>query len=166
MKIWLLALALAQGADDAMLAPTVETLDQSMNRIDRLLEAAREATARLARAQNAWVDARCMADRCHYDVGAKLIVEARAAGHDARNLVQGARAELTRAQRIATFAAVAPLSGPKRADRMRAIEADVGAAKRAWLIRTAWYARYMQPWSEWYRRRVSQTCLAKPEAEP
>jgi hypothetical protein len=155
----LLVVASAGASGDHLLAPTVEDLDRSLARVERLLERAEEEGDRLADAQRAWVDEGCVLWTCPPGRAAALAVASRAAGHDGRDLLQSARAELDRAERMATFGAVRPLVEGPRARRKAALGPRLDAAVRTWLVRAGWQRRWIEPWAVGHGWLVGRTCL-------
>ncbi len=104
-----LLLWLAVGlASEPMLAPTLQDLDASMLRVARLMERAAEHEDDLAAAQALWVDDRCSEQQCTAARVADLVRQQREAGSRLRQDVQGARAELVRADRMVVFPPLHP----------------------------------------------------------
>ncbi|MCB9683264.1 MAG: hypothetical protein H6733_17495 [Alphaproteobacteria bacterium] len=162
MKAWLLLLALgaaSASASDDLLAPTLEDLDRGLARAERLLDDADTAMDGLATAEAAWVTEGCVANRCAFDRALQLVVASRSAGHDARDLVQSARAELTRVHRMASFDAVRPLVDTRRQQRMERLDARAGTVSEAWSVRTAWYVRFVEPWARRNATAVARACV-------
>lgn len=151
----------ARGSD--LLAPQRGDLDASLDRVAGLLDGGRVALSALAAAQAAWVEERCAASRCPVARGVVLIVTTQDAGHDARDLVQSARAELDRAEHIASAETVGPLLDPARRRRLAALSEEVEAVARGWETRAAWYERYQAPWAWRFRWSVSRACAPAGE---
>jgi hypothetical protein len=163
-----IALLLALGtavAGDELLVPTLQDLDVGLTRLERLLDEAGDAEARLAGAQLAWATERCGDGACTVRRAGDLVLAARLAGHEERTWLQGARAELRRVQRAAAFEAVAPLVDPPRARKLADAAAEVKRASRAWLVRSSWHATYVEPWAAVHPEALAvATCPVEQEA--
>lgn len=155
MIAWLLALALA---DDAKLAPTFDDLDVALDRTLVLVIQAEAHLEVMSDAQSGWVARACTANKCPWKVGAELVATARKAGHEARDVVQSARAQLERAQTIADSPLLAPLLDDVQRDRVVYVERETEALVKAYLVRTAWYKRYMSGWAWKYKWAVEDRC--------
>jgi hypothetical protein len=92
-------------------------------------------------------------------------VDAQAAGHEGRDLLQSARAELARAQRAAGCATVAPLLDERRQAALDALTRRTESASRGWLVRSAWYEERMASWAGRYRTEVAAACARPPGVE-
>jgi hypothetical protein len=155
--------ALALAGDDALLAPRVSDLTASVERATLLLDQARVFQGRLAEGQSAFASEGCISGACPAERSVQLIVEAQAAGHKSRDLLQAARSEVERAERLALAPTVSPLLDEARRATLTALTARMERALRSWLVRSSWYEERMAPWAAKYRSQVAAACAATPE---
>ncbi len=147
------------------LTPDLATLDRSLDRTAELVDRARLRLDDLSRAQARWISAGCNANRCHWKVGSQIVVDAREAGHVSRDLVQSSRAELGRSLRAAASPTVELLLDEARRSRVRQLQDATESVERAYLVRTAWYSRYMGWWAWNNRWAVRSACVAGDPSE-
>ncbi len=141
-----LLLWLAVGlASEPMLAPTLQDLDASMLRVARLMERAAEHEDDLAAAQALWVDDRCSEQQCTAARVADLVRQQREAGSRLRQDVQGARAELVRADRMVVFPPLHPLVDSDRKARLDALRTETDRRSRSYTARAAWARALVEP---------------------
>lgn len=157
------ACALAWADDEVLLAPQVSDLTASVERATLLLDQARVFQGRLAEGQSAFASEGCISGACPAERAAQLIVDAQAAGHKSRDLLQAARSEVERAQWLATAPTVAPLLDEPRRAALTALTARMERALRSWLVRSSWYDERMAPWAAKYRSQVAAACAGTPE---
>lgn len=152
-------LGLAQASDDSLLAPTLADFDRSLARVERLVEEANTEAARLGQSQADWVAIGCMTGPCDAARAATVAVTVQEAGHRDRELIQGARAELTRLTRVADEPTVSPLVDAPRRARLERAQARATAAASTWSVRVAWYKRYIAPWVASHPAAVAAACV-------
>lgn len=145
--IWTLLWSLSWAMDPALLTPSLESLDNSLDRVELLVIKAEPHLAAMGRAQGDWVSLRCLASACDWRTGQRLTLEVRAAGHEARDVVQSVRMEMKRAKSIAESETVKPLLDEVRLHRLQEVEGIAEDATHAYQARTAWYRRYMAGWA-------------------
>ncbi|MCB9665937.1 MAG: hypothetical protein H6732_17660 [Alphaproteobacteria bacterium] len=161
MLLWLVL----AGAQEGVLAPTLATWEASVQRGGALLDRAEQAHARLAAAQQAWVAEGCVAARCPVERRAELLVAVEAGGHAARALVQGARAELGRLDRMAAFPAVSALLDATRSQRAQRLHLRADTLAEAVVVRAAWTTRFVLPATRGIPA-AALPCSTEPELDP
>lgn len=149
-----------------LLAPSLEDLDQSLDRTEGLLEQAEEEDVTWSAAQRAWVSARCtMRGGCSTELSARLAVLLRGAARRTRAFAQSARAEWARAERIRAFDAVWPLVGEDRGRRWRDLERRLDRVSQRYAIRLGWNTRFVETWAGAHPNRMTKTeCLPDMQA--
>lgn len=155
----------ALAGDEATLAPRVADLDASVGRATRLLDDAKLFQDQMALAQSRFVAEGCALGACPKPRAAQLIVDVQAGGHAARDLLQSARAEVGRAERIGAAPMIQPLLDPGRREALVRLAARAERARRGWLVRTAWYEDRMAPWATRYKAEVGAACARRPGEE-
>ncbi len=143
MKLMLL---LALGlASEPMLAPTLQDLDASLLRVARLMQRAGEHEDDLAAVQALWVDDGCTERKCTAARVADLVQQQREAGSRLRQDVQGARAELVRADRMVVFPPLLPLVDSDRKAQLDALRIETDRRSRSYAARAAWARVLVEP---------------------
>lgn len=151
-------LGLGLAADDTLLAPTLADFDRSLARAERLIESSSEEGVRLGLAQSAWIEVGCLTGPCDVARAATVAAQVQEAGHRDRDLIQGARAELSRLRRISVEQTVAPLVDANRRARMEAAQGRASVAANTWAVRVTWYERFISPWVVRHPDAVNAAC--------
>jgi hypothetical protein len=161
MILWTLWMAWA-GPADALIAPTLDTVDVGVARVEGLLTFAREAEAKLSDATSAFALAGCPSFSCSLVDGASWVATAQRHGASLRNAAQSARMDIQRARAAADAPTVRPLLDAARDARLARGEAEVAELVQRYLTRLAWYERFMAPWAQRHARAVAAACAESP----
>lgn len=140
-----------------LLAPSIDDLDASLERLERRVEEARASDESWARAERAWLDAGGAEHRCRpVEACARRVVELRAAAREARWFAQAARAEWLRSRRMTEFPPLRVLVRGGRARRWGTLTRAVERATRVYVTRLAWHRRFVERWAARHARAVAE----------